>query len=370
MRTILHIGMPKTGSTALQDLMLASRPYLEESGVLYPANPAGCGFNNHRMLIFGFTRFRRLPRHIVQHPEYTRWNLRNHYAGMLAGIQEQVEAVRPSHMVLSSESLFRRLHFPARWNLRRTLAPITGNTVVAAYLRRPSAFYLSNLQQRLRHSHVIGPVRTPSMNRILRDYAATFGPENVRPRVYHRNNLLDGDIVRDFFDAYLEDARIDVTRLTRGDNANETLSAESMDLLQRFRKTFHPEIDNVPQRSSVLLARMLRQAERAAGARRPRLRPYVAEMIDYARLDPLHLRDTYGVVFPDLDYRRFRAGPAGSDPSKRVAALRSDHHRRRHPASASPKHPQVEMDARGSGTQRMGSGSRQRSRGRDPAVRA
>jgi hypothetical protein len=316
MRTVLHIGMPKTGSTALQDLMLASRPYLEERGVLYPANPAGCGFNNHRMLIFGFTHFRRLPRHILQHPKYTRWNLWEHYAGMLATLQEQVEAVRPSHMVLSSESLFRRLRLPARWKLSRTLAPITGDTVIAAYLRRPSGFYLSNLQQRLRHSHVIGPVRTPSMYKILRDYGATFGRENVRPRVYHRDSLLDGDIVCDFFGAYLEEAAIDMTRLTPGGNANETLSAESMDLLRRFRKTFHPEIDNVPQRSGVLLARTLRQAEGAAGAKRPQLRPDIAEMIDYARPDPLLLRDTYGIAFPDLDYRRFERGRPVPIPKK------------------------------------------------------
>ncbi len=316
MRTVLHIGMPKTGSTALQDLMRASRPHLEERGVLYPANPAGCGFNNHRMLIFGFVPFHRLPRHILQHPEYTRWNLREHYAAMLATLRDQIGAVRPRHMVLSSESLFRRLHLPARWKLSRTLAPIMEDAVIAAYLRRPSAFYLSNLQQRLRHSHVIGPVRTPSMYKILRDYGATFGRAAVRPRVYHRDSLLGGDIVHDFLGAYLGDAAIDPARLTPGGNANETLSAESMDVLRRFRETFHPGIDNVPLKSGVLLARTLRQAEEAAGAGRPRLRPHVAEMIDYARPDPLLLRDAYGIVFPDIDYRRFERGRTAPVPRK------------------------------------------------------
>ena len=63
MRTILHIGQPKTGSTALQTCLKASKAELAAAGVLYPDNPPGCGFNNHRLLIAGYTADRDPARH-------------------------------------------------------------------------------------------------------------------------------------------------------------------------------------------------------------------------------------------------------------------------------------------------------------------
>jgi hypothetical protein len=79
MKTILHIGMPKTGTTALQDCLRASRADLAAAGILYPENPPGCRFNNHRMLVMGFLPFDALPRHMVSHREYTPQNYREKY---------------------------------------------------------------------------------------------------------------------------------------------------------------------------------------------------------------------------------------------------------------------------------------------------
>ena len=316
MKTILHIGMPKTGSTALQDCLRASRGALAARGVLYPENPEGCTFNNHRLLVFGFLPFRRLPRHILKDPRYTAATLPAHYAAMLDTVRDQIAAARPGHLVLSSESLFRRLHLWARWRFGRTLGPLAENPVVAAYLRRPSEFYLSNLQQRLRGAYAIGPVRTPAMAKILRGYGATFGRDAVRPRIFHRAGLHGGDIVRDFLAAYLPEAGVDPDRLTRGHNANETLGAESMDLMRRYRRAFHPDSDNVPARGSTLLVRALKEVEGKVPVARPRLRPEIAEMIDYATPDPLAVRDAWGLVFPDLDYRRFERGRLAAIPAR------------------------------------------------------
>jgi len=83
--------------------------------------------------------------------------------------------------------------------------------------------------------------------------------------------------------------------------------------MRRYRLALHPGRADVATPDSAGLLRALVRADRAVGAPRPRLRPQIAEAIDYARSDPLRLRDAYGLVFPDLDYRRLeRRGPLAS----------------------------------------------------------
>lgn len=310
MRTVLHIGMPKTGSTALQNCLRASRESLAAAGVLYPDNPPGCGFNNHRLLVFGYTPFGRLPRHVRRHAEYTRQNHRETYREFLGHVAGQVAERQPEVMVLSSETLFRRPTLRVRRALRAALLPQAERVDVAVYLRRPSDYYLSNLQQRLRNSWDVGPLWVPPMAAILRGYAAAFGAEAVKPRLFERGALRDGDVVADFLAAWLPDQGIDVEGLSRGKNDNPSVSGESMDILRRYRRAFHRRNDNVIAPDSVELVRVLRRLEGRLGAGRPVLREGIAGRLDCARSDPLEIRDRWGITFSGLDYRSLeRRGP-------------------------------------------------------------
>ena len=303
MRTVLHIGMPKTGSTALQDCLRAARPALAARGVLYPENPPGCPFNNHRLLLFGFLAHRDLPRHVRKHRQYVPATIAAEYAAFRAHLAAEVAAARPEMLVLSSESLFRPLDARGRAALAAALAPF-GPTTVAVYLRRPSDYYLSALQQRLKSAHSVTAPRVQSPLRVLAGYASAYGPAALAPRVYDRSLLAESDIVADFLAAYLPEAGLAAAALPHGRRTNETVSAEAMDLMRRFRLAFHADEEDVPSPAGTLLLRALGRADRALGAARPRLRPEIAEAIDYARPDALRLRDAYGLVFPGLDYDR------------------------------------------------------------------
>jgi len=311
MSIVLHIGMPKTGSTMLQNCLRASQAVLARHGVLYPDNPPGCPFNNHRMLIFGFLGFEDLPRHVRKHPRYTAASMAADHAEFLAHIRAQIAAARPATTVLSSETLYRRLRAAGRTSLTRALATLgaeRGAVRVALWLRRPSEYYLSALQQHLKGSHVITPPGAQSPLKVIESYAAAFGAAALAPRVYDRKLLADGDIVADFLAAHLPGAGIDAGALTRPDDGNETVSGEAMDILRAFRLAFHAHADNVHARDGSALLRALRRIDGQVGAGRPRLRPEIAETIDYARSDPLILRDRFGLVFPGLDYDRLARG--------------------------------------------------------------
>lgn len=52
-QVILHVGLPKTGSTALQKLLFANRNRLEESGVLYDRNVLSENNPKHQWLALG-----------------------------------------------------------------------------------------------------------------------------------------------------------------------------------------------------------------------------------------------------------------------------------------------------------------------------
>jgi hypothetical protein len=323
MRTILHIGMPKTGSTVLQDCLGASRDRLAAHGALYPTNPPGCPFNNHRMLIFGFMARRDLPRHVLKYPDYARGDLGARYAEFLDHVRAEVAAARPACAILSSETLFRRLGPDAGRRLAAAVAGLGGDEppVVAVYLRRPSDYYLSALQQRLKSAHAVVPPRVQSPVAVLESYASAFGAAALRPRVYDRALFADGDVVADFLAAHLPERGIAPSALTRPAGANETVSAEAMDLMRRYRLAFHRRAEDVWTPDSAQLLRALRRIDAGVGAPRPRLREEIAEAIDYARPDPLRLRDAFGLVFPGLDYRRLERAGTRAAPGRALWPL-------------------------------------------------
>lgn len=157
MKTFLHIGMPKTGSTALQETLLASHDELLRKGVLYPRVPDPT-FNNHRLLLVGTTPLEKLPRHIRRN--YDEADLEGRKADFLRAVRADQRQHAPQAMVLSSESLFRNFSDAGKKVLMAGLHKIgadPGQTTVVAYVRRPADRYLSGLQQHLKASWKITP---------------------------------------------------------------------------------------------------------------------------------------------------------------------------------------------------------------------
>lgn len=301
MKAIVHIGMQKTGSTALQGCLSQSAAYLAGCGVLYPKN-------HHRLLLALIAPFEDLPRR-MKGRALSRNNLGDRLQKFIRHVRRQIETQRPEGLILSTEGLFVPLPEDRHAPFRQFFDGVGAEPGFVAYLRRPSEHYLSSLQQRLKASAIVRPPRPKPIRKVLESYDACFGPDAVSARLFHRDHLENGDIVADFCKHCLAEFQIDPARLTPGDKTNETLSGESMDILQRYRTAFHAERNDVFTEDTKALRVALAAADRRHGAGRPKLRPGVAETVDYANRDCLWVRDRFGVVFPGLDYDRLAAKP-------------------------------------------------------------
>lgn len=316
METLLHIGMPKTGSTALQETLLASHDALLRHGVLYPRVPDPT-FNNHRLLLVGTTALRKLPRHIRR--SYTEAELDSRKAEFLHSVRADLRTHAPRALVLSSESLFRHFSPEGQKVLLAGLRKVGMQpeaTRVVAYVRRPSDRYLSGLQQHLKASWKVLPPEPAHYRQNLQQYEQIFGSAAVSVIPFRREALIGADIVTDFLTRFLSGYGVDRAGMAPVGAVNESLSAEGIDIQRSYRDRFHHDDDDRHTPDSIRLFKALQAIDAELGASRPRLVEGIADLVDYSGTDALWLRDHLGVEFPDYDYARLERGDLAVLPGR------------------------------------------------------
>ena len=304
LRMLLHIGTSKAGSTALQDSLLLSRDVLLKHGVLYPTNADGIKFNNHRLLLQPLLKFSTLPTHVRRHVDGPE-QLAAVYADFVASVREQIRRSAPACLIFSSENLFRSYPADRQTRFRSELDGFgVGSVDVVVYIRRPSARYLSSLQQGLKTRSTLKVPGMPEYSRPLASYADIFGQESLHPRLMDRSKLSGGSITIDFAENFLAEHGVAPEDLVPPQRTNDSVSAASMVLLDRFRQEAAAGAGFKLRE----LRRALLRIELGLSLSKPRLKPEIADMIDYSSTEPLWLRDTWGLEFPDFDYARLEVG--------------------------------------------------------------
>ena len=311
MRILLHVGMPKAGSTALQLALARGRERLARQGVLYPRAPLFPDSQN--FLVAGLEERRHALPRMIRSAYFDRMDeIAPAFARWMAEIRSSIAASRPETMVLSSEWLFGLRGRQKFDRLAEILRGFGGPIEVVAYVRRPADQYLSAVQQTLKGSHTIRPLTAVRYRTPLEGFARIA--DTMRVARYDRAAFPGGDIVRDFVDAFLPGA--DLAAAADGGAANATISAEGMAILAGYRRTNHRRSRGRFTPDTDRLIAAIREADAAVGgAVRPRLRPEVAGAIDAASTDVIWLRDTHGIVFDGLDYDRVE-GAAGETKTR------------------------------------------------------
>lgn len=203
----LHIGVEKTGTTAVQHALAANRDRLAAAGVLYPT---ALGRTNHTDLA-AIGRGPDAPATPLHPGAGTASPGGSHdlLHDRADALRAELDAARPSRLLLSNEHCSSRLVHPHQVErLWAWLLEVTGavEARVVVYLRRQDALLDSHYSTQLRAGgleELLPP--TPGLIRrlcdheaMLRRWSAVVGQDAVMVRRYHRPSLVGGGIVTDF----------------------------------------------------------------------------------------------------------------------------------------------------------------------------
>ncbi len=297
-RLLLHIGHGKTGTTTLQTAFTKHATALEAEGVLYPV----CGtYSNHRHLspkLFGLDN------------NWGRWEAGT---GKSTDALIQLAETEWSKMIerakdpaihtvlLSSEDLFKRLDDATWRRFRNTVEQAFQSVHIAAYVRHPAEKFLSTTQQNLKTGSDFRFELPYRSAQVLDAYERAF-PGSVHVSVYDGRARAGIDILTDFDKRHLG---LSATVLTRTRNRrNASVSAEAMAVLQTLQKPHPDRWTTAALHEARALTRCVATLDAGLdGFERPTLRPEVRDAVIRASTELIGLRGTWGLTFPETDYR-------------------------------------------------------------------
>lgn len=192
---IVHIGLAKTGTTAIQNVLLKNKQYLlEQHGILFP----GLRDNHfHLQSLFSETPHMLLQ---MQRDEkiYTPEAARAFLVSFKESFESEIAASGARTIVISSE-YFTSMAPGELAPMYAYLRGLARNMRIIAYMRDPWSQSLSILQQLIRDGYRAGPIR-PGYgrgNKIIDMTAEAAGMKPiVRPFLSRRAG--GGDVVEDF----------------------------------------------------------------------------------------------------------------------------------------------------------------------------
>lgn len=226
---IVHIGMPKTGSTTIQENFWLG---IEDSRVRY----ANLDLSNHSGPVLLMFMDDPLSYHFIKSlrtNDVLSINKKNKHL-MIEGFMSNNHQIE----IISGEDLFYLNELGKDRNgvqlLKNFLGQYFEKTIIVAYVRKPSQLLPSACQQLVKY-HDLKFFNTHSMYhryKNFKKYIDVFGAENVHLWNFDPKNFPEGDILLDFttrLDLQPQRSKIKVV--------NETISKEAISIL--FTYHFH-----------------------------------------------------------------------------------------------------------------------------------
>ena len=291
---ILHIGTGKTGSTAIQQALSSQPEALASVDAAYPVDADG----QHNVLEAALLTPDRW--HRVHRSEY-----RGREAELVAranGLVDDIRRAVAAHdaAIVSSEYLY-SLPQPDVQRLVDLLLQGAGHAAAIVYVRQPSSYWLSSLQQFLKHDHQTRGFLNQTYPFIpsIRNWSSVLGADRLRVRAFDRRHLAGGDVVSDFDETLAQILGRAPGLRPSASASNQSFSAEECILLQEFKREApahgHPDARRWNQ---AINAAVGRSARRIAGRTTLTFRPGIAALVDRHHAAQLReLRQIAGIDF-------------------------------------------------------------------------
>lgn len=237
LRTIIHIGAEKTGTTTLQEFLYLNREALAAGGVLFPTTP---GLRQHALLMLACLDPGRENLQSRSNADYTAdpeaWqrafgrSLQDEIRGAPAGTRQ---------LLLSSELFHTQLLDPREVaRLKALLDPFCDDYRIVFYMRRQDRLEVSRYSTNLRAGGTrptVLPRRVDQYldyEKVLARWEPVFGAESLVPRVFDASAFRDGDLLADFVEA--AGLPLDPVGCRRPATRNTALSAPAQWLMRQF----------------------------------------------------------------------------------------------------------------------------------------
>ena len=198
MRLVLHVGMAKSGSTAIQRGLQQLHDPLLAAGYLYPKGLQTS--HNQSSLIVAAVPPEKLPRYFLPRYEGQPDRIAHDFAQWIDGIRAAAERHRPKALLMSGETLFELARPEQFEKLAAVLRSLADTIEIVAYLRRPSDFYFASVQQILRADHRVRPLAPVAYRAPLEGFAAIA--DRLHVFKYDRALFPGGDALRHFVERF------------------------------------------------------------------------------------------------------------------------------------------------------------------------
>ncbi|MEL0649174.1 hypothetical protein V6248_17235 [Pseudoalteromonas agarivorans] len=213
MKIIIHIGPPKTGTSAIQKWLKDNAQFLLSKGIFYP---------EHRQDSNGISSGNFLSIFDASQNDYTLNKER------LVNITLQAEKAKCHTLLLSSEFFFSRLS---------PLADALPDAQFIAYVRNPAQLHESHYNQSVkRHGNtaVINRAETLPMHILKRlgEYGVQLGNKLIL-RAYHDDLFVNNDIVCDFLSVLFPEQNIQ-PQVTSVGRINSSYTLEALEIKRWF----------------------------------------------------------------------------------------------------------------------------------------
>lgn len=312
-RIVLHAGLPKTGSTAIQEALLSNIQELASRGFAVPVEAAfhtrsmdGTESIDHGSLLV-WNNLARQPAPIQ------RLYATNPRAPQAADLLAELDRLSSSCMfqtaIISAEQLAEASSGTLR-SIARELRSRAEKVDVCLYVRRPDRAYMAHVSQALK---VAARWRPPLQFRLgIREATLRmekhFGRESVFVFPYHDG--VDGwDVVQDFTSHHLGVG-------LHGRRLNASLSVEAMLLLHSYQRLADIRLEHMRRRYELIVPWLEANDSRFPHRTRAALRPECAAQLIAANQSDLEWLRDRGVELGDV--------PAGRTSRSRVKRIGLD----------------------------------------------
>ncbi|MBN2286723.1 MAG: hypothetical protein JXI43_09770 [Tissierellales bacterium] len=197
---ILHIGMPKTGTTSIQEMLYKNGRLLREFGVYYPS----C--LHHHNLKFA-PLFKKDSKKSA--PVLKRFNVDIDalFDSLTKDWNQVIDTFQEGQMIISSETLY-FYNLQDIKMLHDFLDQRFDSVKILAYVRPVESLIPSRIQQEIKQNFFNNDIegslqffKNISHYGFINDWADLFGKENMIVRPFVKNCLKSGDVIEDFFES-------------------------------------------------------------------------------------------------------------------------------------------------------------------------